>query len=165
MRNALFFQLRYPNTPGKRNTIKISASGTPPKANQYKVQYFTEIDRVLNSQTLETMVANKLVAVTDRYKLHHTIAGRDVYDINYFLVHGYNYHAPIISERTGLPVSEYFRKLVEFIKEKVTLTLVNEDLNTLLPPSQFQQIRRILIPETIALITRELDRLEKGASR
>ncbi len=154
--NVLFFQLRYPNTPGRRNSVKVSANTLIIKANQYKVQYFPEIDRLMNSQTLETMVANKLVAVTDRWQLHRTIAGRDIYDIHYFLVHGYSYHAPIIVERTGLSPKDYFQKLVLFIKENVTQTIINEDLNTLLPPAQFQQIRKVLIPETISLLNREL---------
>ena len=87
---VLFFQLRYPNDPGKRNTMKISASNLVVNTNQYKVQYFTEIDRLMNSQTIETMFANKLVAVMDRYKLHQTIAGRDIYDIHNFFIHGYS---------------------------------------------------------------------------
>ena len=72
---ALFFQLRYPSSPGKRNTLKVSASNVRVKSNQYKVQYFPEIDRLMNSQTIETMFANKLVAMTDRYAQHETIAG------------------------------------------------------------------------------------------
>ncbi len=156
--NVLFFQLRYPNAPGKRNSLKVSTNTITIKANQYKVQYFPEIDRLMNSQTLETMVANKLVAVTDRWQLHKTIAGRDIYDIHYFLVHGYSYHAPVIVERTGLGPKDYLEKLAAFIKENVTQTIINEDLNTLLPPAQFQQIRKILIPETISLLNRELNK-------
>ena len=86
---VLFFQLRYPSQAGKRNTLKVSASNLIIKANQYKVQYFPEIDRLINSQTIETMFANKLVAVTDRYAQHKTIAGRDIYDIHHFFVQGY----------------------------------------------------------------------------
>jgi len=157
---APFFQLRYPNDPGKRNTIKVSASNFRVNANQYKVQYFTEIDRLMNSQTVETMFANKLVAVTDRYHLHQTIAGRDIYDIHYFFVRGYSYHAPVIQERTGLDPKDYLGKLTAFIKEHVTQTIINEDLNSLLPNKRFQQIRKILIPETLAMLAREQKRLE-----
>ncbi len=156
--NVLFFLLRYPSVPGKRSALKVSAYSLISKTNQYKVQYFPEIDRLMNAQTLETMVANKLVAVTDRYQLHHTIAGRDIYDIHYFLVHGYSYHAPVILERTGSSPKAYLEKLITFIKENVTQTIINEDLNTLLPPAQFQQIRKILIPETISLLIRELNK-------
>jgi predicted nucleotidyltransferase component of viral defense system len=157
---VLFFQLRYPNDPGKRNILKVSGSNLAVKSNQYKVQYFPEIDRLMNSQTIETMFANKLVAVTDRYELHQTIAGRDIYDIHNFFIHGYSYHAAVIKERTGLEPKEYFGKLIDFIKEHVNQTIINEDLNTLLPNHRFQQIRKILLPETLALLMREQKRLE-----
>jgi predicted nucleotidyltransferase component of viral defense system len=157
---VLFFQLRYPNDPGKRDSVKISGSNLVVKANQYKVQYFSEIDRLMNSQTIETMFANKLVAVTDRYKLHRTIAGRDIYDIHYFFIHGYAYRAPVIEERTGLKIKDYFAKLIDFVKENVTQTTINEDLNTLLSNQHFQQIRKILLTETLSLLDREQKRLE-----
>jgi predicted nucleotidyltransferase component of viral defense system len=152
---VLFFQLRYPNDAGKRNSMKISGSNLVVHANQYKVQYFAEIDRLMNSQTIETMFANKLVAVTDRYKLQRSIAGRDIYDIHNFFIHGYSYHAGVIQERTGLEPKEYFGKLIRFIREHVNQTIINEDLNTLLPSTRFQQIRKIILPETLALLDRE----------
>ena len=159
---VLFFQLKYPNDPGKRNTLKVSANSVPVKANQYRVQYLTEIDRLMNCQTVETMFANKLVALSDRYSLHASIAGRDIYDIHHFFVHGYSYRAPVIQERTGLSPEDYLQKLIDFIKKHVTQTIINEDLNTLLPDKRFQQIRKILIPETLALLEREHDRLLVG---
>jgi predicted nucleotidyltransferase component of viral defense system len=39
--NVLFFQLCYPNEPGKRNTMKVSVSSVTVKANQYQVQYLS----------------------------------------------------------------------------------------------------------------------------
>lgn len=157
---GLFFQLRYPSEPGKRSTLKISASNIQVKANLYQVQYLAEIDRLCNCQTIETMFANKLVAVTDRYRMHQTIAGRDIYDIHYFFVHGIAYHAPVIVERSGVPVREYFEELIHFINTHVSQTAINEDLNALLPYRKYQQIRKILIPETMAMLKRELARLE-----
>jgi hypothetical protein len=157
---ALFFQLRYPNEPGKRNKMNVGASSLKVKANQYQAQYLAEIDRFMTCQTVETMFANKLVAVTNRYELRRTIAGRDIYDIHHFFVHGYSYHAPVIQERTGLDPKEYLRKLSDFIKKHVTQTIINEDLNTLLPNKRFQQIRKVLIPETLSLLAREENRLE-----
>ena len=44
---VLFFQLRYPSSPGKRNTLKVSASSLKVKSNQYRVQHFPEIDRMI----------------------------------------------------------------------------------------------------------------------
>ncbi len=156
---ALLFQLRYPSSPGKRSTMKVSASSISVKANQYKVQYFPEIDRLMNSQTIGTMFANKLVAVTDRYAQHRTIAGRDVYDIHHFFLQGYSYHGEVIRERTGLELGDYFEELIAFIKKYVTQTIINEDLNSLLPNRQFQQVRKILIPETLSLLEREKNNL------
>jgi predicted nucleotidyltransferase component of viral defense system len=159
---ALFFQLRYPNEAGKRNTLKVSGSNIVIKANQYKVQYFPEIDRLMKCQTIETMFANKLVAVTDRFEMQRTIAGRDIYDIHRFFMQGYKYQAPVINERTGQDPQSYLEKLISFIQERVTQTVINEDLNTLLPPAMFQQIRKVLLPETISFLRNELKRLEKG---
>jgi predicted nucleotidyltransferase component of viral defense system len=153
--NVLFFQLRYPSQPGNRNNLKVSVSNILIQANQYRVQYFPEIDRLLNSQTIETMFANKLVAVTDRYARHASIAGRDIYDIHHFFVQGYTYHSAVITERTGLSPGEYFGELIAFISKHVNQRIVDEDLNSLLPNKQFQQIRKILIPETISLLENE----------
>ncbi len=156
--NVLLFQLRYPSSPGKRSALKVGASSIRIAANQYEVQYFPEIDRLINSQTIETMFANKLVAVSDRYAQHQTIAGRDIYDIHHFFVQGYGYHGAVIRERTGLEPRQYFGELIAFIQKHVTQTIINEDLNSLLPSKQFQQVRKILIPETLSLLEREKSR-------
>jgi len=155
LKNTLMFRLRYPSKPGKRSIMKVSANSYMVKANKYRVVYLTEVDRMMNCQTVKTMFANKLVAVTDRYDLHGTIAGRDIYDIHHFFVHGYSYNTQVILERTGLEPKVYFEKLSDFIKKHVTQTIINEDLNTLLPYKQFQQIRKVLIPETLALLAKE----------
>lgn len=153
---VLFFQLRYPSSPGKRSTLKVSASDIKVKANRYKVQYFPEIDRLINSQTIETMFANKLVAITDRYTQHKSVAGRDIYDIHHFFIQGYAYDKAVIKERTGQEPKEYFGDLIEFVKKHFTQTVINEDLNSLLPNRQFQQVRKILLPETLSLLEREI---------
>jgi predicted nucleotidyltransferase component of viral defense system len=155
---AVFFQLRYPSNPGKRSMLKVSASNTPIEANQYQVRFFPEIDRMINSQTIETMFANKLVAVIDRYTQHMSIAGRDIYDVHHYFVQGYEYCGEVIQERTGLAVGEYLDRLIVFIKEHVTQTIINEDLNSLLPNQQFQKIQKILVSETMELLVRERER-------
>lgn len=152
---VLFFQLQYPSSPGKRSNLKVSANNIVVEANEYKVHYFPEIDRLVNSQTIETMFANKLVAVMDRYAQHQTIAGRDIYDIHHFFIQGYPYNGAVIRERTGLEPKEYFGQLIDFIKKHITQKIINEDLNSLLPNRQFQQVRKILIPETLSILDRE----------
>ena len=151
--NVLMFQVKYPNDPGKRNLVKISVNTQIVKANIYKAQYLSEIDRLMDCQTIETMFANKLVTVLDRYKLHGTVAGRDIYDIHHFFVKGYTYANPVITERTGFSTQEYCRQLNDFITKHVSQRMIDEDLNTLLPTDTFQHIRKILIPETLTFLS------------
>lgn len=152
----LFFQLKYPNEPGKRNTLKVSASTERISTNQYQAAFFHEIDRVINCQTIETMFANKLVALMDRYARHQTIAGRDVYDIHHFFLRGFRYLPDVIHERTNLEMHDFFQQLIFFINKHVNQTIINEDLNSLLPNRQFQKIRKVLISETLAFLESEL---------
>jgi hypothetical protein len=148
--------LKYPNEPGKRNTLKVSASTERISTNQYQAAFFHEIDRVINCQTIETMFANKLVALMDRYARHQTIAGRDVYDIHHFFLRGFRYLPDVIHERTNLEMHDFFQQLIFFINKHVNQTIINEDLNSLLPNRQFQKIRKVLISETLAFLESEL---------
>ncbi len=149
-RQALFFQLRYPAAqPSQRHTLKVSFSDDPPRANDYKVEYLSEIDRLVRCQTVETMFANKLVAVTDRFARYKTVAGRDIYDIHHFFLQGYTYKPEIITERTGQSASDYLRSLTTHIRKYVTQRVIDEDLNTLLPPRQFRSLRKVILPETL----------------
>jgi predicted nucleotidyltransferase component of viral defense system len=152
---TLFFQLKYPSSPGQRNTLKVSATDQVSPSNQYKVQYFPEIDRLMNAQTIESMFANKLVAPLDRYDQHQTVAGRDIYDIHHFFLKGYSYAPQVIKDRTMLELKDFFKSLITHIKNNISETIINEDLNLLLPKSQFQQIRKILLPETLHLLSLE----------
>ncbi len=149
-RQALFFELRYPTPdPSQRHTLKVSFSDDPPQANDYKVEYLSEIDRLVRCQSVETMFANKLVAVTDRFARYQTVAGRDVYDIHHFFLKGYTYKAEIIIERTGQSAPDYLRSLSAHIRKHVTQRLIDEDLNALLPPAQFRSLRKVILPETL----------------
>lgn len=160
--NILFFQVKYPTANIlQRNTVKISAHDIPVKANNYTVSYFKEIDRLMKSQTIETMFANKLVALTDRHEKYQTIAGRDIYDIHHFFLQGYSYTGAVIQERTHLTPQDYFAHLISFVQKHVTQIIINEDLNTLLPQDHFQQIRKILIPETLHFLATEQQTLSR----
>jgi predicted nucleotidyltransferase component of viral defense system len=158
--NEFIFQLSYSSSPRKRSSIKVSAVNTKIEANQYRVQYYPEVDRLINSQTIETMFANKLVAVTDKYAQHGTITGRDIYDIHHFFTQGYGYHQAIIRERTGITPREYLGRLIDFIKEHITETIIYQDLNSLLSLQQFHKVRKTLILDTLYILARERDRLE-----
>jgi len=144
--------LRYESKEGSRNTIALDITVPPPKANEHEVIRFADIDRFLPCQTVATMVANKLVTPIDRFAKHGTIAGRDFYDIHHFLLQGYPWNAAVIEERTGMPAKKFFKTLHDFIEKRVTQTIIDQDLNSLLLPKQFQKMRRTLKQETLALL-------------
>ena len=69
-KNAPQYFLRYPAEENARNTIKVDAAMPPPKANAYQTVLLGDIDRIVPCQTKETMFANKLVALIDRFEKH-----------------------------------------------------------------------------------------------
>ncbi|MBI2465482.1 nucleotidyl transferase AbiEii/AbiGii toxin family protein [Candidatus Shapirobacteria bacterium] len=150
--NALEFFLKYKNDPNQRNTLKIDALNFQVKSNLYAPVFLPEINRIVNCQTKETIFANKLVAIKDRFDKHESIACRDLYDIHHFFMIGLQYRSEIIVERTNLSPQRYFKYLIDFIKSKITQTLIDQDLNTLLSPESFNKIRKILKPEVLLLL-------------
>ena len=159
---ALFFQLKYASETGKRSAIKTSASIIKIKTNEYKIQYLSEIDRLANCQTIETMFANKLVALIDRWEKNNSIAGRDLYDIHYFFLSGHRYNKDVIIERRkNKDLKFFFQELINFIQKEITETIINQDINMLLPPQKFQKIRKILKQETLMFLNDEIKRLSK----
>ncbi|OGG23929.1 hypothetical protein A3A79_01875 [Candidatus Gottesmanbacteria bacterium RIFCSPLOWO2_01_FULL_43_11b] len=151
-KNELYFILKYQAPPGTRNNLKLSIIDLPVRANVYQPQYLSDIARFAVCQTVETMFANKLIAVTDRFKKYHTIAGRDIYDIHYFFTQGYGYNQEVITERTGVSPAVYLRELSEFIRQKITERIISEDLSYLLPPTKFQVARRTLKSEVLIFL-------------
>lgn len=151
--------LKYEAPEGRRNTLKIDVSVPPPKANTYEPKRFHEIDRIITCQTVETMMANKLVALTDRYEHHEAIAGRDLYDIHHFFMKGYRYNTEVIYERTGKDVRKFFTDLAAFIEKHITEKTIAQDLNTLLPYEQFSRIRKMLKQETLLFLRDEIRRI------
>ncbi|EKE05010.1 MAG: hypothetical protein ACD_19C00426G0032 [uncultured bacterium] len=146
---SLFFTLKYNAKVNERCTLMISVFDEVIKNNDYKKVKIQEIDRFLNCQTIESMFANKIVSVMDRYNRHKRIAGRDIYDVNYFFQEGYKFKEEIIKERTGLEVGDYIKKLIEFVESNVTEDIINKDLNTLLPFEKFNKIRKSLKQDTL----------------
>lgn len=151
--------LKYEAPDGARNTIKIDVSFPPPKANTYEQKRFHEIDRIITCQTIETMMANKLVALMDRYEHNEAIAGRDLYDIHHFFLKGYRYSNEVISERTGKSAKQFFPDLIAFIAKHITDEIINQDLNTLLSYDTFSRIRKVLKQETLMFLRDEQQRI------
>ena len=152
--------LKYPNSkPNERNTLKIDVVMPPPLANKYEKIRIDEIDRILTCQTAGTMFANKLVALIDRYEKSGGIAGRDIYDINHFFINGIKIEYDIIRERRNTEfVKQYLEELIELINTYITQTVIDHDLNVLLPPAVFRRIRKTLKLEIIMFLEDEINR-------
>jgi len=160
-KKALQFFLKYQAPSSQRNTIKLEIIDNPFDSIDYNAQYLQDIDRTAICQTLESIFANKLVALTDRHKKEGSVAGRDVYDIHYFFSHGFDYKKEIIEERTKKSTISYLKELRGFIDKKVTQKVINQDLNFLLPYKRFNALRKTLKTETLMLIDDEIKRISK----
>lgn len=151
-KNVVQYFLKYENETGKRNTIGIDSHFPVPKSNKYEPKRFTDIDRTIICQAKETMFANKLAAITDRHKKRGVVAGRDIYDIHHFFSKGFDFDAEVLKEHTGMESAEYLKQLYKFIEDKVTTTILDQDLNTLLTVERFHVIRKTLKQETLLFL-------------
>jgi hypothetical protein len=158
-KNTVQYFLKYPASSGERNTLKIDATFPPPKANEYEPVRLIEIGRIAYCQTIETMFANKLVALIERFEKNKSIAGRDLYDVHYFFLNGFGYGEKIILERRKKKPKIFFKELVKFIKNHINQTIIDQDLNTLLPPKKFSQMRKTIQQETIVFLEDEIKRI------
>ncbi|MDP2691755.1 MAG: nucleotidyl transferase AbiEii/AbiGii toxin family protein [bacterium] len=149
--------LKYSNPRGGRNSLRVDITCPAPVSNTFEKVRFADIDRILSAQTLPTLVANKMVALMDRFERHGSIAGRDIYDIHQYLLKGYPFNSAVIEERRSTEVLHFLKELSDFIEKHITLTNLDEDLNPLLPPETFRQIRKTLKRETILLLKDRID--------
>lgn len=156
--------LRYSAPDGERNTLKIDMSFPPVAGNIYEAKRLIDIDRIFTCQTIETMFANKLVSLIDRFHKSGSIAGRDLYDIHFFFENSHRYTEAVILERAQKPLSAFFEDLIAFIEQQVTDGLLAEDLNALVPPETFRRIRKTLKQETLVFLRDELARQNNEGS-
>ena len=155
-KNTVQYYLKYEAPPNLRNTLKIDAVDIPHQNNKYEKLLLPEINRYSICQTKETLFANKLVVLVDRYEQNGSIAGRDIYDIHHFLQKGFDFNEKLIEERRQTDANSYLRYLIEFVEDKLTQTIINQDLNFLLDYKKFKAIRKTLKAETIALLKARL---------
>ena len=141
--------LKYQNSLNERNTLKLDVSTFVAKANRYEPVRLVDIDRIIFCQTKETMFANKLVAIMDRFENPGSIAGRDIYDIHHFFNHGFDYDDDVITERRQTDSQQYLCELKLFLEKKITQTMIDQDINTLLPLEKFRSIRKFLKQEVL----------------
>ncbi|MFH1232145.1 MAG: nucleotidyl transferase AbiEii/AbiGii toxin family protein [Planctomycetota bacterium] len=80
--NHLQFFLKYPALDWQRNTLKLEITDIVSPQNAYEPVNLLELNLYCHSQTIDTMVANKMYAATARFTKNGMIAGRDFYDLH-----------------------------------------------------------------------------------
>lgn len=135
----LQFFLKYPSRAGERNTLKLEISDLVSVKNEYEKVYLKEIDKYAQAQTIETMVANKLIALKARWEEDKGIAGRDLYDAQHFFKQGYGINEDVIEDLRQTSFKEYLQELVDFVEQEVSEKMLWEDLNPLLPKEKLRQ--------------------------
>lgn len=149
-KNGIQYFLKYDHDG--RNTLKLDVTFPLYTSSVYKPERFLDIDRIIVCQTKETMFSHKLCALTDRFTKTGHIAGRDLYDLHYFFMAGFEFDPSIIIERTGLSLQDFFRQTIQFIEEKVTDRIITEDLSPLVSPQKFKLMRRHLKMELLQFL-------------
>lgn len=136
----LQFFLKYRDVVNERNTLKLEITDIVSKENEYKKFYLAEIDRYCQAQTVETMFANKLVALKARWEEGKSIAGRDLYDIYYFFHRGFGINGEVIKDLRGKSLKEYADELSSFVKDEISEDMLMRDLNTLMDIDKLREV-------------------------
>lgn len=137
-RSTLFFLLNYQRD--ERNLkIEISKRGT--KA-EYIVKNYLGISMLVMKE--EDMAAAKLSALLTRSRF----ASRDVFDLWFFLTNKWQLNKTIVEEKTGLTLSQAFKKAQERV-QNIKKTELLAGLGELIDNKQKVWIKEKLIEETI----------------
>lgn len=114
----LTFLLAYDEMVPNSQTIKVEINRWE-FGSRFVIQ--PDLGIPINVMIPEDMLANKLVAMTERLGK----ANRDLYDAWFFLSHGWKVNAEIVEKRTGLKLKKFLAKC----RESVT-TINNRDILT-----------------------------------
>lgn len=98
--------------------LKIEFNQRIQKNDTYEVANF--FGKPIVVMTKDCIVANKLVALTQRHEEKEKIASRDLYDIYFFLKNNFPINEGLIKERTGKSLTEYLNYLLKFIPDHFT---------------------------------------------
>ena len=119
--------------------IKIDVNRKIWKANKYDyVDFFWTMIKVQNK---ETIFANKLVALLERF------INRDIYDVYFFFKNFFDINEKVIFERTWLSLNELFKKIIEKLDKLPKNYKILDWLWELLDEKQKDFVKNKLISE------------------
>ena len=105
--------------------------------------------------TKESAFANKLFALSNR------VANRDLYDVWWLLGERVKIRNVIVEERMNMPVVEYLRQVVEYVKENVNRAQVLQGLGEVLDQSQKVWVKDKLVDDLLFRLQLRIEELEK----
>ena len=119
--------------------IKIDVNRKIWKANKYDyIDFFWTMIKVQNK---ETIFANKLVALLERF------TNRDIYDVYFFFKNFFDINEKVIFERTWLSLNELFKKIIEKLDKLPKNYKILDWLWELLDEKQKDFVKNKLISE------------------
>lgn len=140
--NTIFFLLSY-WILDMNVKIEISRRNYPNKYDIINWKWFS-----VKIMEKSYILSHKMVALTDRTKL----ANRDIYDIYYFLSHHWTWSEEIIKFRTWLNSREYITKMIEFLKSKKNVNILDHIWEVLFNNKQKYFVKNNLLEELIVLL-------------
>jgi len=149
MYHTLFWLLSYGSGLSK---IKLEINMRDVSLNTYEMKPYYGVNVKVMGRA--DMVAHKLVTILERKKL----ANRDLFDAHYFLSgeEADQINTRIIEQRTGMTASEFFERLIFYIKEVDNKKILN-GLGEVLTEGQKDWVKAKLLVELVGLLTRARD--------
>lgn len=150
--NGLLNNLSYHDKIKGAHNIKVDISFRN-FGSHYEIHEFLGI--AMNVMTKADMAANKLVALYER------LVVRDIYDVCFFLKHGWPVNTQIITNRTNLDYKIFLQKCIEMV-DKLTEKDILSDIAELLDDKQKTWVKQSLKKDTIFLLKLELYKVQEA---
>ena len=131
--------------------LKIEFNTRIYKHNTYEIKNF--FGTSIFCMTIDSLFANKLVALSERNQIKDKVASRDVYDVYFFFKHHFEINSDILLERTWKIKKEYLLFLLDFIPKHFNQENILRWLWELIDEKQKYWIKNNLIQEVIWMIT------------
>ncbi|MDR3169260.1 MAG: nucleotidyl transferase AbiEii/AbiGii toxin family protein [Candidatus Peribacteria bacterium] len=129
--------------------IKVELNKRNLNNNDYEFQTIEGVS--LRCMTRETAVANKLLALSERFY------NRDMYDVYYFFKHKFPFKEEIIYERSGISTPKFIKKLISELPKYFTENSVLAGLGDVLTDQQKARVKPHLLNETIVVLKQYLE--------
>jgi len=142
------------NYESNQRNLKIEINDRIRNNNSYEIINFFWLD--IKSMTKDCIFANKLVALSQRYK------PRDLYDVNFFYSNMFPINYKIIEERTGKKYNEFLTEIKKWIKKNFNEKNIIQEMWELLTEKNKYFVKTKLIEKVLSYIDFESENYAKN---